>query len=432
LNKYKLIVLVTLVTLISFFAGCAGRGKKLFIFAPIEIAEHKTTVNIVNFPEIIEFSFCSSSFDPDIAELTETVEDRVDKIPFKAFRAIPETLGVLIFIEDYSGSMLDRADDADRLISKTANEFPSLQLGIVRIGKKAIWALRPTLGKEFINLELSKLPKPPPNGTSLARGIFTALDSLPGQIGALVIISDASADHGFRLEDALHTANLREIPIVVVQLQGERNEVLDTIVNRVDGFYLHSSDPYDLNEVLSGGWKVAYTPSVTDTNGAEHNIVLRWGSKKKIGKYTAPGTPKPKPVVIEEKISKPMIEPIVIEGIRVPFMIENNARLLKQAKTLLDSFIDALPKSEFPLMIKIEGYTCDIGNAAYNLDLSIRRAKIVANYIRRNSKITLNFEIVGHGENDPLVLNNSKQNRQINRRVEIRLIYKVELSEQKP
>ena len=414
------IVFVFVAFLFLLFYGCAGK-KELFIFRPVEIVEHSVKVDSRGFPENVTLYFCAEDFDPNKAVLIETVNDESDELDFTAVRAIKDTVGVLVFVEDYSGSMQALIGVADSIIKSVAEAFPRLKIGIVRFGKKAVWALPPTSGNKLKSIDLSKLPAPKPNGSSLAQGIFLALDSIPGKLGAIVVVSDASADAGFRLDDALWAAKLREIPMTILQIGGEVNPVLADITRQMDGFFLHSDDPYSLCDVLVGGWTIVYTPAVSDTDGSVHHVVLRWGAKKRIAQYKAPGTPKPKPVIVAKRDDVPIPHEL-IEGFRVPFLYPNNARLLRVGKAVLDSFIALLPKTNKPIKVVVEGYTCDIGNPRYNLDLSIRRAKVVANYLMRKSRTPLKFEVVGHGEDDPLVPNTSPENRRINRRVEVRVV----------
>lgn len=77
-------------------------------------------------------------------------------------------------------------------------------------------------------------------------------------------------------------------------------------------------------------------------------------------------------------------------------------------------------KSEGPGRVRIVGYTDDLGTAAHGLDLSRRRARAVAAVLRRTLPETgYAFTVVGKGEADPAVPNNSEHNRRINRRVVI-------------
>lgn len=74
------------------------------------------------------------------------------------------------------------------------------------------------------------------------------------------------------------------------------------------------------------------------------------------------------------------------------------------------------------IKVEISAHTDDIGSNTYNLLLSKRRAKSVVDYLI-SRKVNINSLVYeGYGEKQPLVPNNSKQNRAKNRRVELKII----------
>lgn len=75
---------------------------------------------------------------------------------------------------------------------------------------------------------------------------------------------------------------------------------------------------------------------------------------------------------------------------------------------------------EYPqLEIVIEGHTDDTGAASYNLGLSERRAKAVGDSLVKDFGIAAaRVRTVGYGETQPLVPNDSRENRAKNRRIE--------------
>ncbi|WP_018693500.1 OmpA family protein [Algicola sagamiensis] len=72
--------------------------------------------------------------------------------------------------------------------------------------------------------------------------------------------------------------------------------------------------------------------------------------------------------------------------------------------------------------IVVEGHTDDTGAASYNLQLSQARAQTVKGYLTSQAIIPARISTYGFGETRPKVPNSSKENRRINRRVEIRII----------
>ncbi|MFP4291129.1 MAG: OmpA family protein [Cyclobacteriaceae bacterium] len=72
--------------------------------------------------------------------------------------------------------------------------------------------------------------------------------------------------------------------------------------------------------------------------------------------------------------------------------------------------------------LQITGHTCDLGSRRYNEKLSRKRAESVAEYLQRQGIAPSRLNTKGMGESDPLVNNTSENNRQINRRVEFKVI----------
>lgn len=69
--------------------------------------------------------------------------------------------------------------------------------------------------------------------------------------------------------------------------------------------------------------------------------------------------------------------------------------------------------------IEVIGHTDDTGSAAYNQDLSQRRAVSVANILRDSGVPNGRLTAYGRGEDQPIASNASSQGRAQNRRVEI-------------
>lgn len=69
----------------------------------------------------------------------------------------------------------------------------------------------------------------------------------------------------------------------------------------------------------------------------------------------------------------------------------------------------------------VTGHTCDIGTAAYNMDLGMRRAKAVQDYLLQNGLKTECIKLSSKGEESPAVPNTGEANRKLNRRVEIHI-----------
>ena len=70
------------------------------------------------------------------------------------------------------------------------------------------------------------------------------------------------------------------------------------------------------------------------------------------------------------------------------------------------------------MAIEIVGHTDDLGNDAYNLDLSRRRAKAVMQYLLDNKIPASRLRSKGEGEAKPIATNATDEGRAQNRRVE--------------
>ena len=69
--------------------------------------------------------------------------------------------------------------------------------------------------------------------------------------------------------------------------------------------------------------------------------------------------------------------------------------------------------------IILSGYTCNVGNPAYNIYLSELRARAVRAYLIKNGVKPWSIEYKGYGSANPISPNTSKKGRKANRRVEV-------------
>ncbi|WP_258807839.1 OmpA family protein [Pseudidiomarina sp. CB1] len=70
----------------------------------------------------------------------------------------------------------------------------------------------------------------------------------------------------------------------------------------------------------------------------------------------------------------------------------------------------------------VEGHTDSTGSADYNQQLSESRAWSVSNHLARNGVDTRRITIIGYGESQPVATNDTASGRQLNRRVELRIV----------
>ena len=69
--------------------------------------------------------------------------------------------------------------------------------------------------------------------------------------------------------------------------------------------------------------------------------------------------------------------------------------------------------------VNVIGHTDSTGEAAYNFDLSQRRAQAVASVLINGGVSPQRIRSIGRGEDAPIATNATAQGRQQNRRVEI-------------
>ncbi|MDR0737710.1 MAG: OmpA family protein [Prevotellaceae bacterium] len=74
------------------------------------------------------------------------------------------------------------------------------------------------------------------------------------------------------------------------------------------------------------------------------------------------------------------------------------------------------------IRIEIAAHTDDVGSNEHNLRLSNKRAASVVNFLTENAISKERLQTKGYGESQPVVPNDSAENRAKNRRVEIRII----------
>ena len=81
----------------------------------------------------------------------------------------------------------------------------------------------------------------------------------------------------------------------------------------------------------------------------------------------------------------------------------------------LDEAVTALQQNP-NLRIQIEGHTCNIGTAEYNLALGDRRANSVRDYLTSRGIAASRLGTVSYGEERPKHDNSREETRRLNRR----------------
>jgi outer membrane protein OmpA-like peptidoglycan-associated protein len=100
----------------------------------------------------------------------------------------------------------------------------------------------------------------------------------------------------------------------------------------------------------------------------------------------------------------------------------DSAELTQTADRDLDNIVAVL-KDYTDRKVRVIGHTDSTGTDAYNLSLSLRRARRTADGLeQRDSSLRGRVTYVGMGEKNPIATNSTVQGRQLNRRVEILIL----------
>jgi len=113
-------------------------------------------------------------------------------------------------------------------------------------------------------------------------------------------------------------------------------------------------------------------------------------------------------------------ELMILTGINFAF---DSAKLDKASETILDRAVQNLKRNP-KMSVLIEGHTDSIGDADYNMGLSIRRAQAVKDHFVAEGVAANRMSIKGLGETDPITENDTKEGRAKNRRVEFVVLEK--------
>lgn len=95
----------------------------------------------------------------------------------------------------------------------------------------------------------------------------------------------------------------------------------------------------------------------------------------------------------------------------------NKYEVKNKVKGSLNTLAKALEENP-DIRIKIDGYTDFIGSEGYNLELSVKRAKSIKNYLVDRGVKSSNISIEGYGKQNPIANNATAAGRAKNRRVE--------------
>jgi peptidoglycan-associated lipoprotein len=142
--------------------------------------------------------------------------------------------------------------------------------------------------------------------------------------------------------------------------------------------------------------------------------------------WTAPMEPGPVPVTVTVddgkggtasdtvtiQVTRPPVKEFIFEDVHFDF---DRYSLRPEATRILDEAIKALQDNP-ELRLEVEGHTCNIGTAEYNLALGERRANAVRDYLTSRGINTDRLRTVSYGEERPKHDNSREETRRLNRR----------------
>ncbi|MDO4901221.1 OmpA family protein [Actinomyces sp.] len=98
----------------------------------------------------------------------------------------------------------------------------------------------------------------------------------------------------------------------------------------------------------------------------------------------------------------------------------DSAELSGESDGVLGSVVEQLGLYPSGGELTVTGHTDDVSTDEYNQDLSERRAKVVSDRLMELMDLSAwSVSVLGKGESEPRVPNNSNENRRLNRRVEV-------------
>jgi len=144
--------------------------------------------------------------------------------------------------------------------------------------------------------------------------------------------------------------------------------------------------------------------------------------------WTAPGQEGPVPVTVTvtcpsdgktasdtvniQVVKAPVAAPIVFEDVHFDF---DRYSLRPEAVRTLDEAVRVLQQNS-TVKVEIEGHTCNIGTAEYNLALGERRANSVRDYLVSRGISADRLHTISYGEERPKYDNSREETRRLNRR----------------
>ena len=115
---------------------------------------------------------------------------------------------------------------------------------------------------------------------------------------------------------------------------------------------------------------------------------------------------------IRIRVVRPATKTYTFEDIHFDFDLYS---LRPETARILDEAVAAL-QADATLHVTIDGHTCNIGSAEYNLALGDRRAQSVKAYLISRGVLADRLRTISYGEENPEYDNSREETRRMNRR----------------
>jgi outer membrane protein OmpA-like peptidoglycan-associated protein len=456
--KDRIIAFITIcvsIVVSIFFSGCAGRNAVPVEWKPfVELSrtENLMVVHSRQFPERIRSIF-AWEYDIDLVKeevtIWEEVRGNIDEMKDYDFRKFSIERGCeMVILSDESASMTTFRSEIDSVISYIPRSLPISKMMLVRFGANVIPMSGMMTPVEFIEEFPTFTQRANPNGTSLRKGLMYAARSLIGadttSQRVILILTDDSYGLDEDIERAMDIIYKWGINIVVFSVGNFEHPLLSELGSNSGGLYIPSIEsrfnPEELIAFLYHSYVAEYEPLRKDFDGSTHQIIVEFDGfpVKRYGQYKVTGTMNPtmagelmedrkrELAEIERQKSEELekqIAPVILLGIRIPFVGVGNFDLNSTGMNALDSLVAALNElpPEMTGTIRITGYTCDMGAIDFNKKLSEKRAWAVTSYMKERTGDRFIYTSTGLGICEPIRPNDTPDNRQLNRRVEVEI-----------
>jgi outer membrane protein OmpA-like peptidoglycan-associated protein/tetratricopeptide (TPR) repeat protein len=125
---------------------------------------------------------------------------------------------------------------------------------------------------------------------------------------------------------------------------------------------------------------------------------------------------------VERKEKLIFVKPELFEVQNILFKLASaQLEISDDSKKQLDAVIKQLETAP-GFRIQVHGHTDDMGKEKYNLELSLKRADFIAQYIENKGIDPVRLVVEGFGSDQPIAPNTTEEGRSSNRRVEVKLI----------